>query len=194
VASFITADFHLNHQNILKYCNRPYGSVEEMEDGIVAEVCSKVKNDDIVYHLGDFLFNAKYTEFERIFDRLPGKWCFVLGNHDRHTIELWSESLKRNGRILDITHLKRLVYENKLCILSHYEMKAWEGKEWRYKKNYKYDCAYHFFGHYHNKPFEYETDTAEVGLDTTDMKLLTIEEHMARAGIKKAIDTSSNLI
>ena len=53
---FWTSDSHYFHNNILKYCNRPFGSVEAMNEALVANWNSVVKPDDHVYHLGDFCF------------------------------------------------------------------------------------------------------------------------------------------
>lgn len=33
---FFTADTHFNHANMLKFCNRPFADVEEMNETIIA--------------------------------------------------------------------------------------------------------------------------------------------------------------
>lgn len=78
---FITSDTHFNHNNIIRYCNRPFASVEEMNEKLIANWNSVVGKDDRVIHLGDFAFGGK-TKVEPIVKRLNGQIDLVLGNHD----------------------------------------------------------------------------------------------------------------
>ena len=56
---WVTSDTHFNHANIIKYCNRPFSSVEEMNETIIANWNKVVSEDDMVYHLGDFALGDK---------------------------------------------------------------------------------------------------------------------------------------
>jgi calcineurin-like phosphoesterase family protein len=49
---WFTADFHLGHKNIIRYCNRPFGTVEEMNRTILDRLNNLVKANDILYFLG----------------------------------------------------------------------------------------------------------------------------------------------
>ena len=51
---YIISDTHFNHENIIKYCNRPFKDINEMNDAIIDNWNRIVKKDEIVYHLGDF--------------------------------------------------------------------------------------------------------------------------------------------
>jgi calcineurin-like phosphoesterase family protein len=44
-----TADFHFGHSNIIRYCNRPFRSVEEMDQTILDRLNASVKANDILY-------------------------------------------------------------------------------------------------------------------------------------------------
>jgi len=78
---WFTADYHLGHGNIIKYCNRPFRDVEHMNQTIITRHNARVGQNDIVYHLGDFCFKQpKAHEWER---KLNGKIVHVLGNHDQ---------------------------------------------------------------------------------------------------------------
>ena len=39
---WFTADFHLGHKNIIRYCNRPFDTVEEMNRTIIERLNSLV--------------------------------------------------------------------------------------------------------------------------------------------------------
>src|SRR5580658_1871636 len=54
VNSWFTSDFHLGHRNIIRYCSRPFASVEEMDAAILANLNELVGANDVLYFLGDF--------------------------------------------------------------------------------------------------------------------------------------------
>ena len=56
---FVTADTHFNHENIIKYCNRPFKDVNEMNEVIINNWNSVVSKDDIIYHIVYYWFRTK---------------------------------------------------------------------------------------------------------------------------------------
>ena len=56
VNTFFTSDTHFGHANIIKYCNRPFSSLEEMNSTIIRNWNEMVKPEDTVFFLGDFCF------------------------------------------------------------------------------------------------------------------------------------------
>ena len=78
---WFTSDCHLDHENILKYCDRPFVNVKEMNELIIKNFNDVVKDTDVVYFLGDFAFK----NHEEHLSRLNGIIVFVLGNHDSRT-------------------------------------------------------------------------------------------------------------
>ncbi len=78
---YFIADTHFNHSNIIKYCNRPFKNTYEMNEYIIQKWNSVVKNDDIVYHLGDVGYGA-LQEIKEILQRLNGTKILLKGNHD----------------------------------------------------------------------------------------------------------------
>lgn len=56
---YFIADTHFYHNNIIKYCDRPFEDVEEMNNYIVKKWNSVVKPNDIILHLGDVGFGLK---------------------------------------------------------------------------------------------------------------------------------------
>lgn len=58
--TWFTADFHLGHANIIRYCSRPFSTVEEMDQAIVERLNASVKPNDVLYFLGDFVWEASH--------------------------------------------------------------------------------------------------------------------------------------
>lgn len=79
---WITSDTHFNHSNIIKYCNRPFHSVREMDEILIENWNKVVKPTDKVYHLGDVYMKASKGYIESILQRLNGRKRLILGNHD----------------------------------------------------------------------------------------------------------------
>jgi calcineurin-like phosphoesterase family protein len=109
---FIVSDTHFHHENIIKYCNRPFTSAEEMDEKLVENWNSVVRQQDKVYHLGDVYFPKYRKEKQGILARLDGTKRLLLGNHDsgkdqflqKHFKEIYMwRSLKEFGLLL--THV-----------------------------------------------------------------------------------------
>lgn len=78
---FVTSDLHLNHQRICELANRPFSSVEQMNEAIICAWNSVVQPDDWVYVLGDFAMGQRHlVPIWR--SRLNGHIVLVKGNHD----------------------------------------------------------------------------------------------------------------
>ena len=78
---FFIADTHFGHRNVILFEqeHRPFATIEEHDEHIIANWNSVVKKDDIVYHLGDFCVNRSSLQVAR---RLNGKIVLIQGNHD----------------------------------------------------------------------------------------------------------------
>ena len=83
--TFFTSDTHFNHANIIKFCNRPFKDVEQMNEVMIANWNSVIGKDDTVFHLGDFCLGGA-AEWTKILDRLNGKIYLIMGNHDLKNI------------------------------------------------------------------------------------------------------------
>ncbi len=81
-ATYFTADLHFGHANIIGYCDRPFSSVDHMNEMLVANWNDTVKPRDIVYVLGDICMGRVRETLEYV-DRLNGRKVLIPGNHDR---------------------------------------------------------------------------------------------------------------
>ena len=96
-----TSDYHFSHKNIITYCNRPFNSVEEMNETIIRKHNERVNPEDTVFFLGDFVFKCGPEGYRLFEQRLNGKFIFIRGNHDR------SNSLKTIIAKIYIHHDKK---------------------------------------------------------------------------------------
>ena len=78
---WFTSDWHLGHKRILDYTDRPFGSVEEMNEALVSNHNLMVGPKDTTYFLGDMIMGGWKNNIHHI-DRLNGTKRLVLGNHD----------------------------------------------------------------------------------------------------------------
>lgn len=80
--TYLIADLHFGHENIIKYEKRPFENVDEMNKVLINNWNQKVKKRDKVFVLGDvsFLDEEKTKE---IVSSLNGYKILILGNHDR---------------------------------------------------------------------------------------------------------------
>lgn len=79
-----TSDTHAFHANIIKYCNRPFTDEYEMNEQMEDRWNYRVKEDDIVIHLGDVSAGLKGRThmFREQLAHLNGRKILVRGNHD----------------------------------------------------------------------------------------------------------------
>ena len=127
--TFVISDSHFGHANIIKFCNRPFSSIEEMDQAMINNWNSVVSHDDIVIMNGDFMF---YKNDTGIFNTLKGHKILIKGNHDhKATRQLGWEAIHD---IYEISH------NSKKVVFCHYPLESW---------NNQFHGAIHLFGHVH---------------------------------------------
>jgi calcineurin-like phosphoesterase family protein len=83
---FFTSDLHLGHERIIELCGRPYGSVGEMNMGIVENINATVSSRHSLVILGDVLL-GKIEESLKLLKEIRAKRVLILpGNHDRFSL------------------------------------------------------------------------------------------------------------
>lgn len=105
--TFFTSDTHFNHANVIRYCNRPFASLDEMNRAMIERWNAVVGPADTVYHLGDFAM-GKATEWPSILPQLNGaRKIILIGSHDRKAAQMLStgfteayDTLEWNGWLL----------------------------------------------------------------------------------------------
>ncbi|MFP3726429.1 metallophosphoesterase family protein [Priestia filamentosa] len=79
---WFTADSHFTHKNIIAYESRPYRDTEHMDEQLIDTWNASIKENDLIFHLGDLFFGNKEKQFN-ISEKLKGRKILILGNHDK---------------------------------------------------------------------------------------------------------------
>ena len=77
---WMTADLHLCHVNVIRYCNRPFIDVTQMNEHLVSQA-QKIRDGEWLVIVGDLAMGDHHLAMEWI-RRIPGRKVLVLGNHD----------------------------------------------------------------------------------------------------------------
>lgn len=130
------SDTHFGHEGVIKFSNRPFETVEEMDIIMIQNWNRKVRDDDEVYILGDLMYRAKRSP-EYYLDQLNGIKHLILGNHDS-----WTKKVEMSKYFESVSQIKEISDHSQHLILCHYPMAEWP----RYHKG-----SLHLFGHIHNR-------------------------------------------
>ena len=178
---YYTADLHFGNYNIIKYENRPFTTVEDMNEGLIYRWNKRVKDKDDVYVLGDFAFTGTHLSKEKlnnIVDRLNGKKHLIVGNHDKFITnkyfneKLWEEIVPYKEIKDNIKIDGKLIQKD--LILCHYPIESW---------NCQHYGSIHLHGHLHSKPtILNQVNRYNVGIDLWNYEPVTLQEIVDREG------------
>jgi len=120
--TFITSDTFFGREQIIKIAKRPFSSIEEMNDTLIANWNNVVSEGDTVYHLGNFAWNPLIAE--HVLKQLNGNLKFILGEYDDALIETFSY-------FEDISIISEQIYHDTelKAVLSHWPLELWQGKK-----------------------------------------------------------------
>lgn len=168
------SDPHFGHDNIRRYADRPFDSVDEMDEALVENYNQTVRLSDTVLWCGDAFFRFSTTP-QRIMPRLNGRKVLILGNHDRQP-----------GRMaalgFDLVLYEAFVHiAGRTCRVSHYPYAGSPGRGARVDDRYlkrrpsrvKGELLIH--GHTHSKSRIFENQI-HVGVDAWDYRPATFGE------------------
>lgn len=173
---YFIADLHLGHDNIIELCNRPFSTIEEMDETIINNWNKKIHKNDTIYILGDMIWeDADPTKY---LSQLEGKKILIIGNHDIKWLNKGDYS----------SYFEKIVYMDLIpagispnghtITLCHYPMLEWQGS----RKIGSRKEGYHIYGHIHarvSKEYQslYQNNNAyNAGVDINNFTPVTIEE------------------
>ena len=173
MTTWFTSDTHFGHANIIKYSNRPFASVDEMDRALIANWNAKVGQYDVVRFLGDFCF-SDLEKGQHYFNQLNGVKHLIVGNHDKTAVQIkgWKS----------INHFEEIKVEGQSITLCHYAMRVW---------NKSHHGAWHLYGHSHGSlPDDPNSRSFDVGVDCHDYQLINMDDisRIMKRKTWKAID------
>lgn len=167
--NYFIGDMHFGHSNIIRLNNRPFSSVEEMDETIISNWNSRVRPEDTVYILGDFSYRSVGNPCD-ILDKLKGRKVLIEGNHDFKNLK----NFEFRKRFVEVKSIMSIVENSERIILCHYPMLEWDGY---------FRGSWHIHGHIHNnvsnKCFGYllnEPNALNAGVDVTNFMPVTFNE------------------
>jgi calcineurin-like phosphoesterase family protein len=153
---YLTGCTHFGHHNIIRLANRPFGSVEEMDEILIENWNKTVKPEDTVVHHGDFSYKGGKRP-EDYLSKLNGTIIRIRGNHDQ-----------KNWGYSDY----EFVYKNVKVVCYHYPIEEWNGY---------FRGAIHTHCHTHKPVLKSAERRFNVTVEACEYKPISIDELM---GIK----------
>ena len=169
---FFTSDTHINHNNVIKLCNRPFADIIEHDSEIIRRHNSVVKDADDIWDLGDVGYRCSAQYLVHCLKQMNGKRHVIMGNHDKPLRQAYNQGLLKdlidsgkleivggdtaiNDSTLSIS--KMLNIEGQRVFVSHYAYKTWPGA---------FRGAIMLYGHSHGNLTESKYKSFDVGVDS----------------------------
>ncbi len=154
---YYIADPHFGHENIIRLCDRPFESVEEMDRIMIENWNRRVHGNDRVYVLGDMFYHCEPDRVTWVLGQLKGRKTLIVGNHDGS----WMSKVPVNEYFEQVEMMME-VWDTHICTLCHYPMLSWR----------KQKTSYMIYGHIHNNTEE------------DYWPLIRARDHMLNAGVE----------
>ncbi len=186
IKHFFSSDYHINHENIITYCKRPFKDRNHMNEEIIKRHNSRVRPQDHFHFIGDFALGEKAAIPEYL-GRLNGIKHMYYGNHDDPRYHPISTSFqKETDQAKGWTSWQEEGYLNidgKVVWVAHIPLQK-EGATdkrgyYRTKAKLPYDIV--LCGHVHDKWVLNEVGCINVGVDNFNFYPQTLAEILEKA-------------
>ena len=162
--TFTSADHHIGHYNIMRYCNRNFKTLQEQTETMKNNWNSVVKKTDTVIIVGDCVWGGDFS----VFKEFNGSIIVVKGNHDKKA-DL--QRAKSQGYIKDWHYQLGITIGSQHFWFQHFPPRSW---------NRSFHGSICCYGHTHNQIPDYGF-SCDVGVDAwnfTPVSLRQIVEHL----------------
>ena len=181
MATFFVSDTHFGHQRIIELCNRPFSSVEEMNEVMIERWNAVVKPTDKVYHMGDVAL-GKIADSLPLIGRLNGTKILIPGNHDRIFSGVKQSQRERffpeYMKVFDFiaAELSSVWIDSRMAIMSHFPYAGDSHDEDRYSEKRPPDRGFPLIhGHVHEK-WKHNGRMFNVGVDVNNFTPVSEDE------------------
>ena len=182
---FFTGDLHFGHENVIVFDNRPFKTVEEMDEELIRRWNAKVDKGDLTYVLGDMIWKTRNDDAPSLINKLNGQIILIKGNHDRFLHNAKAKEALAGLKDYDDICVTLENGTKKRVILSHYFTPMYNGHRYQ---------AIHLHAHSHfTDEADFEVDFAKylnsigcrneiynVGCMYWDYEPVTLDEIMVR--------------
>ncbi|HZH09176.1 MAG TPA: metallophosphoesterase family protein [Microvirga sp.] len=158
MAVFFTSDTHFGDPRVLRIDKRPFGTVAEHDEALIANWNETVSPDDEVWHLGDFALHVPPERIHELLSQLHGRKHLITGNNDGPATlaaEGWAS----------VQAYAELNVGGRAVVMCHYAFRTWKnmGRGW---------IDLHGHSHARLKP---QTRQYDVGVDAWDYRPVTLD-------------------
>jgi calcineurin-like phosphoesterase family protein len=174
---FFTSDHHFGHTNIIKYSQRPFENVSEMDQALIENWNAVIAPNDLVFHLGDFTFHQNASKY---FTALHGQIHILKleWHHDSRWLETEGNKplLSKGGHTLKFLPALTVLYCAQLgdgkyplpITISHYPLAEWEAS---------HHGAWQLHGHSHGQYLDPNNRKClDVGVDAMKYQPVSLEQ------------------
>lgn len=138
-----------------------------MDEAIIENWNSRVRPDDVIYHLGDVFFTGVERAIE-VLNRLNGQKFLILGNHDKVIKQSIEAQSLLQSLFTSISDYREITVEGQAIVLSHYPMMTW---------NKSSRGSWMLHGHCHgNLKYPFEAKIHDVGVDPNGYFPISFQE------------------
>lgn len=178
---WFTSDLHLGHANIIKFCNRPFDSVEEMNSAIIERINRRVPEKAVLFVLGDAVM-GKISETLPLLAGIKATVKLVPGNHDRcwggngASSEKWVERYRQEGGVSEVLDgLVKETFQGQQFTLCHFPTTGDSREETRFAEHRPSCSGWILHGHTHGA-WRQNGEMIDVGIDSWGGRPVSIEE------------------
>ncbi|MBZ6077674.1 metallophosphoesterase family protein [Microvirga puerhi] len=164
---FFTSDTHFGDPRVLRIDKRPFKTIPEHDEALIARWNEVVGPKDEVWHLGDFALHVKLARITELLERLNGRKHLITGNNDG------PETVSAVGWA-SVQPYAELNLDGYGLVLCHYAFRTWKnmGRGW-----------IDLHGHSHGK-LKPQTRQFDVGVDARDYRPVTLDEILGSSRLR----------
>jgi calcineurin-like phosphoesterase family protein len=176
---YFTSNLHLGHNNVIRFSDRPYFDVNEMNEALISNINKVVLPEDSLYILGDLSFKCSKGDASELIKKIACKNLYLInGNHDKD----WSQT----SLFKEVCDYKELKLEDGMKVaLFHYPIMDWNGCG-HHRGDDARKWSVHLHGHIHSKGNERNLQNFikgiyryDVGVDANNYEPVSIGEILA---------------